>query len=98
MPIIQVHLERLTKCSGRGVPPKTVLNVRRGGATLSWAFCQARVFEGRPPEQKRAFVREVTEAACRTLDCGADSVDIVLVEVKREHWTTGGKLWSDQGD
>jgi 4-oxalocrotonate tautomerase len=59
---------------------------------------QVHLFEGRSPEQKRAFVKEVTEATCRTLDCGAEAVDIVLVEVKREHWATGGTLWSDQGD
>lgn len=56
------------------------------------------LFEGRTPEQKRAFVREVTEAACRTLDCSAASVDIIIAEIKPEHWATGGKLWSDQGD
>lgn len=59
---------------------------------------QVHLFEGRSSEQKRAFVKEVTEAACRMLDCGAEAVDIVLVEVKREHWATGGKPWSDQGD
>ncbi len=56
------------------------------------------LFEGRTLEQKRAFVKEVTEATCRTLDCGAASVEIIIDEVKREHWATGGTLWSDQGD
>jgi 4-oxalocrotonate tautomerase len=27
--------------------------------------------------------------------CYARSVDILIHEVKREHWATGGKLWSD---
>ncbi len=53
------------------------------------------LFEGRTLEQKRAFVKAVTQAACLTLECGADSVDIIIHEVKREDWATGGKLWSD---
>lgn len=53
------------------------------------------MFEGRSAEQKREFVRAVTEAACRTLDCGPASVDIIIQEVSRENWATGGKLWSE---
>lgn len=54
------------------------------------------LFEGRTPEQKRAFVKAVTEATVRTLECAPDAVDILIHEVKREHWATGGKLWSDE--
>jgi 4-oxalocrotonate tautomerase len=54
------------------------------------------LFEGRTPEQKRAFVKAVTEATVKTLECSPDSVDILIHEVKREHWATGGKLWSDE--
>jgi 4-oxalocrotonate tautomerase len=53
------------------------------------------MFDGRSAEQKRAFVKAVTEAACSTLDCGPESVDIIIQEVKRENWATAGKLWSD---
>jgi 4-oxalocrotonate tautomerase len=53
------------------------------------------LFEGRTQEQKRAFVKAVTEAACSTLGCEASAVDIILQEVKRENWSTAGKLWSD---
>ncbi|GGI19082.1 4-oxalocrotonate tautomerase [Oxalicibacterium faecigallinarum] len=53
------------------------------------------LFEGRTIEQKRAFVKAVTEATVETLGSSAESVDIILTEVKREHWATGGKLWSD---
>ncbi|WP_442782372.1 4-oxalocrotonate tautomerase [Collimonas fungivorans] len=53
------------------------------------------LFEGRSAEQKRAFVKAVTEVTCQTLDCGPESVDIIIQEVKRENWATAGKLWSD---
>lgn len=53
------------------------------------------MFDGRSAEQKRNFVKAVTEAACSTLDCSADSVDIIIHEVKRENWATAGKLWSE---
>jgi 4-oxalocrotonate tautomerase len=53
------------------------------------------LFEGRTVEQKRAFVKAVTEATVATLDCSAESVDIIIADVKRENWATAGKLWSD---
>ena len=53
------------------------------------------MFEGRTTEQKRDFVKAVTEAAVATLGCKPESVDIILTDVKKENWATGGKLWSD---
>ncbi|HWU97825.1 MAG TPA: 4-oxalocrotonate tautomerase [Oxalicibacterium sp.] len=53
------------------------------------------LFEGRTLEQKRAFVKAVTEATVATLGSSAESVDILITELKREDWATGGKLWSD---
>ncbi|AMP01267.1 4-oxalocrotonate tautomerase enzyme family protein [Collimonas arenae] len=53
------------------------------------------LFEGRTAEQKRAFVKAITEVTCKTLDCGPESVDIIIQEIKRENWATAGKLWSD---
>ena len=53
------------------------------------------LFEGRTTEQKRAFVKAVTEASVATLGCSAESVDIIIEDVKRENWATAGKLWSD---
>ena len=54
------------------------------------------LFEGRTLEQKRAFVRAITEATVYTLGATPESVDILIHEIKREHWATGGKLWSDE--
>lgn len=54
------------------------------------------LFEGRTVEQKRAFVKAVTEVTVATLGSSAESVDIIIEDVKRENWATGGKLWSDE--
>ncbi|GGB97596.1 4-oxalocrotonate tautomerase [Pseudoduganella buxea] len=54
------------------------------------------LFEGRTLEEKRAFVQAVTEATVKTLGATPGSVDILIHEIKREHWATGGKLWSDE--
>jgi 4-oxalocrotonate tautomerase len=53
------------------------------------------LFEGRTVEQKRTFVEAITRVTCETLGCEPASVDIVMTDVKRENWATGGKLWSD---
>lgn len=53
------------------------------------------MFEGRTTEQKRDFVKAVTAAAVATLGCKPESVDIIIQDVKKENWATGGKLWSD---
>lgn len=53
------------------------------------------MFEGRSAEQKREFVQAVTEAACRTLGCQPASVDIIIQDVSRANWASGGKLWSE---
>lgn len=53
------------------------------------------LFEGRSIEQKRAFVKAVTEITVQTLGGSPESVDIIINEYKRENWATAGKLWSD---
>jgi 4-oxalocrotonate tautomerase len=53
------------------------------------------LFEGRTVEQKRKFVEAITKTTCETLGVEANSVDIILVDVKRENWATGGRLWCD---
>lgn len=54
------------------------------------------MFEGRTPEQKRALVKELTDACVRALGGSADAVDVVIYDVKRSDWATGGVLWSDK--
>nr|WP_315466298.1 4-oxalocrotonate tautomerase [uncultured Rhodoferax sp.] len=53
------------------------------------------LFEGRSPEQKKKLLEEVTRVTVETLGCSPEAVDIIITEVKRENWATGGKLWSE---
>ena len=53
------------------------------------------IFEGRTVEQKRELVKAITEATVKTLQCSESAVDIIIQDVKKENWATGGKLWSD---
>jgi len=54
------------------------------------------MFEGRTLEQKRAFVKAITEAAVKTLGSSPESVDVILTDVKKSDWATGGVLWSEK--
>lgn len=54
------------------------------------------LFEGRSADQKRELVAALTDATVHVLDCPPEAVDIVLSEVSRAHWATGGVLWSER--
>ena len=54
------------------------------------------MFEGRTPEQKQEFVKALTEATVRTLGTSPEAVDVVLTEIKRSDWATGGVFWSEK--
>lgn len=45
--------------------------------------------EGRSPEQLRALVTALTDAAVRTIDAPRDSVRVVLREVPTTHFAAG---------
>jgi 4-oxalocrotonate tautomerase len=53
------------------------------------------LFEGRSPEVKKQLVENITQAVVDTLNCSPEAVDIILNEVPKSHWATGGKLWSE---
>ena len=54
------------------------------------------LFEGRSPDQKRELVEALTRETCRVLDCEPSAVDIILIDVRRDSWATGGVMWSDR--
>ncbi len=53
------------------------------------------MFEGRTNEQKKKLVAEITRVTVEVLGGSPESVDIIITDVKRENWATGGKLWSE---
>ncbi|MES2784139.1 MAG: 4-oxalocrotonate tautomerase [Pseudomonadota bacterium] len=54
------------------------------------------LMEGRTPEQKKNLVRALTQAVVDTLGSKAESVDVLLFDIKRHDWATGGELWSEK--
>jgi len=54
------------------------------------------MFEGRTPEQKKNLVKAITQAVVDTLGSKPDSVDIILVDIRKDQWATGGELWSEK--
>ena len=56
------------------------------------------MMEGRTLEQKKKLVVEMTRVSVEVLGGSAESVDIIITDIKRENWATGGKLWSEPRD
>ena len=54
-----------------------------------------KIIEGRSIEQKRAMVKDVTEAIVKNIGCPPAAVHIDIVDLKRENISQGGKLHSD---
>jgi len=51
---------------------------------------QVSLLEGRPPEVKRALLRELTDAVVRTTGVPPASVRVLLHEVPAADWAVGG--------
>ena len=54
------------------------------------------MIEGRPVEQKKKLVEEITRVSVEVLGGTPEMVDILITDVKRENWATGGKLWTER--
>jgi 4-oxalocrotonate tautomerase len=54
------------------------------------------IVAGRDPARKRALIRELAEAAARTLDAPIGSVRVILHEVPPEHWGIGTETKAEQ--
>ena len=52
------------------------------------------MIEGRTIDQKRRLVQEITRITVEVLGGSPESVDILITDVKRENWATGGQLWT----
>ena len=53
------------------------------------------MLEGRTIEQKKKLAEAITRVTVEILGGKAESVDILITDVKPENWATGGKLWSE---
>ncbi|MBD8025517.1 2-hydroxymuconate tautomerase [Ureibacillus sp. 179-F W5.1 NHS] len=49
-----------------------------------------KLLEGRTDEQKKALVEKVTEAIVETVNAKPEAVTIVLEEMSKNHYATGG--------
>ena len=56
------------------------------------------MMEGRTVEQKKKLVAEITRVSVEILGGVPESVDIIIPDIQRENWATGGKLWSEPRD
>lgn len=54
------------------------------------------MFAGRTVDQKRALVKELTEAFVRAAGGNPQSVQVVLSDVEKSDWAAGGQLYSDK--
>lgn len=54
------------------------------------------LMEGRTVEQKKALVQALTQAVVDTLGSRPEAVDVLLFDIKRQDWATGGVLWSEK--
>ena len=56
------------------------------------------MLEGRTLEQKKKLVEAITRVSVDILGGQADSVDVLITDIRRDNWATGGKLWSEPRD
>ncbi|WP_283770151.1 4-oxalocrotonate tautomerase [Variovorax sp. PCZ-1] len=54
------------------------------------------MMEGRTPEQKTALVKALTQAVVDSLGSKPESVDILIYDIPRQNWATGGIQWSER--
>ncbi len=55
---------------------------------------QVDMFAGRTDDQVQAYVQALTDATCRLLGCVPEDVNIIVRDVPRARWSTGGTLWT----
>lgn len=54
------------------------------------------LMEGRTVDQKKALVKALTQAVVETLGSKPEAVDILLYDIKKHDWATGGVQWSEK--
>jgi len=59
-------------------------------------FVTIDILEGRTVEQKRKLVKAVASAVAESIGCPEEAVEIVIRDVPKTNWSTGGKLACDK--
>jgi 4-oxalocrotonate tautomerase len=54
------------------------------------------LLEGRSPEQKKALIRQVSEAVTTSLGVRPEQVRVLLYELPADHWAIGGTTMADR--
>ncbi len=57
---------------------------------------QISIAAGRTDDQVRNLVKELTDATVRTIGTQPDAVSIVVTQVERTHWASGGATIADK--
>lgn len=57
---------------------------------------QVHLIQGRSVEQKRMLVKKITEAVCESVNVPAESVHVMLTDMKREDYADAGVLHLDR--
>ncbi|MDY0234958.1 MAG: 4-oxalocrotonate tautomerase [Gudongella sp.] len=57
---------------------------------------QVELLKGRTTEQKRAMAEKVTQVLVETVNCKQEDVKIIIREMERENYATGGVLMLDK--
>jgi 4-oxalocrotonate tautomerase len=55
-----------------------------------------KIAKGRSIEQKRNLVQSITDSVVSTLDVKPEWVTVLIEELDRENWATGGELHIDK--
>jgi len=59
-------------------------------------YVTVKMLEGRTDEQKRALVKEVSEAVSRTTNAPVENVTVFIEEMPKNHYGVAGVLFSDK--
>ena len=98
----EIHQAAITSGIAEPVAVRTRLKRREhyrvgdGSPENAFVHIDVRGRKGRTPEQKAGVVRGITDAVVRELGVPPQSVEVLLIEVGREHWAFGGNLASQQ--
>lgn len=59
-------------------------------------FINVKMLDGRTLDQKRRLVKALTDAIVEICETTPEATKVIIEEVPREHWASGGVLLSDR--